>query len=59
MECLTNSIMRESGIGDSFFTVVIERRWRVASRKLYLEAKPTGLDEVAILRRRRLWALLR
>ena len=59
MECLTNSIMRESGIGDSFFTVVIERRWRVASRKLYLAAKPAGLDEVAILRRRRLWALLR
>ena len=49
MECLTSSMMRESGMGDSFFTVMIERRWRVASRKLYLEARRTVSDVVVML----------
>ena len=36
-------------MGDSFLTVMIERRWRVASRKLYLEARPPGSDVVVML----------
>ena len=58
MECLTNSMMRESGMGDSFFTVMIERRWRVASRKLNLEARPAGLEEDVMLRERAFWCLV-